>query len=159
MPAEMPPNSYVRLYGVRYREAWRAAEVCVYLELARPRPCKDMPIQGCFAFIDWEPRFARAEFCLIADTPEHGLLPAAPNSSWGIDRGWDARGYGRLHGPRCRDRCAAHFNRAGPKLCRRPPEQPNRSCPCVSTFAPKNPTSPGCSPKCRRGPCIHPLCG
>src|SRR5580704_14760244 len=78
MPAEMPPNSYVRLYGVRYREAWRAAEVCVYLELARPRPCKDMPIQGCFAFIDWEPRFARAEFCLIADTPEHGLLPAAP---------------------------------------------------------------------------------
>jgi hypothetical protein len=37
-----------------------------------------MPIQGCFAFIDWEPRFARAELCLIADTPDHGLWPAAP---------------------------------------------------------------------------------
>lgn len=27
MPAaELPPNSYVRLYGARYREAWRLAE-------------------------------------------------------------------------------------------------------------------------------------
>ena len=38
----------------------------------------DMPIQGSFAFLDWEPRFrGRAELYLIADTPEHGLLPAA----------------------------------------------------------------------------------
>jgi hypothetical protein len=38
-----------------------------------------MHVQGCFAFVDWEPRFGgRAELCLIADTPEHGLLPAAP---------------------------------------------------------------------------------
>jgi hypothetical protein len=37
-----------------------------------------MPIEGCFAFVDWEPRFGRAELCLIADTPGHGLLPAAP---------------------------------------------------------------------------------
>jgi hypothetical protein len=36
-----------------------------------------MGIRGCFAFLDWEPRFARAELCLVADTPE-GLLPAAP---------------------------------------------------------------------------------
>ena len=38
----------------------------------------DMPIQGSFAFLDWEPRFGgRAELYLMADTPEHGLLLAA----------------------------------------------------------------------------------
>jgi hypothetical protein len=168
MPAELPLNSYVRLYGARYREAWRLAvalrsrrgkdgvpdwpdwcyvpawhieryivaegrasfpleraydpmilsalcawrmgkgiyrfdpdllqelwetpvtgeipgeillrlpEWCVYLELPGRALGKDMPIQGCFAFVDWEPRFARAELCLIADTPDHGLLPTAP---------------------------------------------------------------------------------
>ena len=172
MPTELPPNSYVRLYGARYREAWRLAEAlrsrrgkdgfpdwpdwcyvpawhierhivaegrasfpleraydpmilsalcawrmgkgiyrfdpdllqelwetpvtgeipgeillrlpewCVYLELPGRALGKDMPIQGCFAFVDWEPRFARAELCLIADTPDHGLLPTAP-LSWG----------------------------------------------------------------------------
>jgi hypothetical protein len=57
----------------------RLPEWCVYLELPGRALGKDMHVQGCFAFVDWEPRFGgRAELCLIADTPEHGLLPAAP---------------------------------------------------------------------------------
>jgi hypothetical protein len=56
----------------------RLPEWCVYLELPGRALGKDMPIQGCFAFVDWEPRFGRAELWLIADTPDHGLLPAAP---------------------------------------------------------------------------------
>jgi hypothetical protein len=56
----------------------RLPEWCVYLELPGRAIGNDMPIEGCFAFVDWEPRFGRAELCLIADTPGHGLLPAAP---------------------------------------------------------------------------------
>jgi hypothetical protein len=57
----------------------RLPEWCVYLELSGRALGKDMHVQGCFAFVDWEPRFGgREELCLIADTPEHGLLPAAP---------------------------------------------------------------------------------
>jgi hypothetical protein len=38
-----------------------------------------MRVEGCFAFVDWDPRFGgRAELCLVADTPDHGLFPAAP---------------------------------------------------------------------------------
>jgi hypothetical protein len=46
----------------------RLPEWCVYLELPGRALGKDMPIQGCFAFVDWEPRFAKAELCLIADS-------------------------------------------------------------------------------------------
>jgi hypothetical protein len=49
--------------------------------------------------VDWEPRFGgRAELCLIADTPEGELLPAAPIVLGRNNPGWDVCGYGRLHG-------------------------------------------------------------
>jgi len=120
---------------------------------------KDMPIQGCFAFIDWEPRFARAELCLVADTPKHGLLPAAPIVLGGsIEEGMraamgDYMGLGAaIGGPKI------SMSRSK-SLRRRPPEQPNRSRPCVSTFARKNPISPGCFLKCRRVPRTRLPCG
>jgi hypothetical protein len=56
----------------------RLPEWCVYLELPGKTLGRDMRVEGCFAFVDWEPRFGvRAELCLVADTAE-GLLPAAP---------------------------------------------------------------------------------
>jgi hypothetical protein len=76
---------------------------CACLNGACTWSCQAAPLaktylfQGCFAFIDWEPRFARAELCLIADTPENGLLPGGSNSPWELDRGGNACANGRLH--------------------------------------------------------------
>jgi hypothetical protein len=42
----------------------RLPEWCVYLELPDKKLSGEMDIRGCFAFLDWEPRFSRAELCL-----------------------------------------------------------------------------------------------
>jgi hypothetical protein len=113
----------------------RLPEWCVYLELPGHALGKDMPIQGCFAFIDWEPRFARAELCLIADTPEHGLLPAAPIVLGGsIEEGMRAA-MGDYMGSPLRSVHPGFQRMRSRSSRRRPPGQPNRSYRCASTLA------------------------
>jgi hypothetical protein len=95
----------------------RMPEWCMYLELPGRALGENMPIQGCFAFVDSEPRFARAELRLIADTTRARFIAGGPNSPWGLDRGGNACCNGRLHGARRCDRCTPDSNGCGREAC------------------------------------------
>jgi hypothetical protein len=70
MPAELPPNSYVRLYGARYREAWRTVEAL------RSRRGKD-------GFPDWP------DWCYVPAWYVERHIVAEGRASFPLERAFD----------------------------------------------------------------------